>query len=182
MSLVRIFDSVILDFERKGRQNSQATSRRASRLTGLNLSLSTLLLLEQMKGHAAMRITDLAEAVCVAKATVTRQVDELEKQGLVTRNSDQHDARASLVQITEKGQKAADLLARARLKVLQRILERWNESDLKQLTVTFERLQADMQRVWQQDADDIYDPGLWGAKTTPRPGTRAATRPAGHAV
>jgi DNA-binding MarR family transcriptional regulator len=158
MSLVRAFDPVILDFERKGRQNSQATSRRASRLTGLNLSLSTLLVLEQMKDCAATRITDLAEAVCVATATVTRQVHELEKQGLITRNSDQQDARASLVQVTEKGREAADLLARARLEVLQRMLEHWNEDDLKQLTSMFERLQSDMQRVWQQDADEIYDP------------------------
>lgn len=158
MSLVRAFDSVILGFERKGRQNSQATSKRASRLTGLNLSTSTLLLLEQMKDHPAMRITELAETVCVAPATVTRQVSELERQGLITRSSDENDARASLVQVTEKGQKAADLLARARLEVLVKMLEHWNDSDLKQLNVVFERLQSDMQRVWQQDADEIYDP------------------------
>jgi len=159
MSLVEAFDAVILAFERRGRQNSQATGRRASRLTGLNLSLTALLILEQMKDHPAMRITDLAETVCVATATVTRRVHELENQGLITRNTDQHDARASLVHVTEKGREAADLLARARLEVLQRILENWNESDLEQLIVLFERLQGDMQRVWQRDADEIYDPG-----------------------
>lgn len=48
------------------------------------------------------RITELAERMQLTKATIVRNVDELERLGYVTRSPDPHDGRAKLVHSTER--------------------------------------------------------------------------------
>ena len=49
------------------------------------------------------RITALAEAARVTKQTMSALVAELERAGYVERVSDPHDARASLIRLSERG-------------------------------------------------------------------------------
>jgi DNA-binding MarR family transcriptional regulator len=50
-----------------------------------------------------LRITDLARAEQVRTPTITPIVGALEREGLVTREADQHDARASILRATAAG-------------------------------------------------------------------------------
>ncbi|MFC1961339.1 MarR family winged helix-turn-helix transcriptional regulator, partial [Chloroflexota bacterium] len=59
-----------------------------------------LLLLNQQDG---LRLTTLSEHLIRAKSTITRIIDQLERQGLVTRSSDLEDRRAQRVLLTDAG-------------------------------------------------------------------------------
>ncbi len=63
-------------------------------------------------GPSGTRVGDLAEQAQVTKQTATATVDRLERAGYVRRVPDPADARARLVVIAERGEKAL-LVARA---------------------------------------------------------------------
>lgn len=57
------------------------------------------------------RMSELADALHIARRSATSVVDELEQRGLVVRGRDPHDRRAVTVEVTRAGQQ---LLAEAR--------------------------------------------------------------------
>src|SRR6478609_8851624 len=63
-------------------------------------------LLFQLVGTGPQRSSTLAETACVDPSTVSRQVAQLVKAGLVERQSDPEDGRASLLVSTDRGRAA----------------------------------------------------------------------------
>lgn len=61
--------------------------------------------LAQRLSRSGIRITDLAEQAGVTKQTAGGLVDELERNGYVTRRPDPADARARLVVLSGRGQR-----------------------------------------------------------------------------
>lgn len=59
--------------------------------------------LAQRLSPDGIRLTDLAEQAQVTKQTAGALIDELERNGYVTRHSDPADARARLVKLTARG-------------------------------------------------------------------------------
>jgi DNA-binding MarR family transcriptional regulator len=146
-SLIRVLDASIAGFNQDGRLGRERATRRASRLTGLDWTYSALLIMEGMKENAMLRMTELAELVGTTPPTVTKLIKDLEREGLVDRTPDKQDGRASIVSLTEEGQRVAEAIGGARLEALQQVLGDWSEDDLERLTVLFERLRADMGRL-----------------------------------
>jgi DNA-binding MarR family transcriptional regulator len=146
--LVRALDGLIVKFDQEGRQNRDGTVKRAGLLTGLDMTFSTLLILERMKDHSTTRMIELAQSAGVTCATVTRQIQALESKGLVFRTQDEQDGRVNIVMLTEKGHTVAEVVGQARQETLQQALDEWNEDDLQQLRTLFERLQGDIRRFW----------------------------------
>ena len=70
---------------------------------GLTLSDYDVLVQLARAPHHKLRNIELAKAVVLTRSGVTRLVDGLEKDGLVTRASCPSDKRGSLVQITDAG-------------------------------------------------------------------------------
>lgn len=68
----------------------------------------------------------LAERLISAAPDITRIVDKLEKQGLISRTRTQHDRRSVLIHITKAG--------RAKLSQIQRPLRQCHEQQLGHLT------------------------------------------------
>src|SRR3954447_6122375 len=60
-------------------------------------------------GPSGTRVGDLAEQALVTKQTATATVDRLERAGYVRRVPDPTDARARLVVIAERGQRAVEI-------------------------------------------------------------------------
>jgi len=77
--------------------------RRADTDTGL--SPARLSALSVVAFGGPMRISDLARAEQVKTPTITPIVAALENDGLITREADERDARASVLRATAKGQK-----------------------------------------------------------------------------
>jgi len=67
--------------------------------------------LAQRLSPTGIRLTDLSEQAGVTKQTAGALVDELERNGYVTREPDPADARARLVVLTGRGRRLCDAAA-----------------------------------------------------------------------
>ena len=77
--------------------------RRSDTSTGL--APARLSALSVLTFGGAMRISDLARAEQVRTPTITPVVAALERDGLITREPDEQDARASILRPTARGQR-----------------------------------------------------------------------------
>jgi len=119
--LVEAINKMIVNLGQEARQSREEIVKHGNRLTGLDMSHSSFLILEQMKNDGTTRMTELAQAIGVTSTTVTRRIKDLEKCGLILRTPDGRDGRASIVNLSEKGRQA--VVGRARFEILQEALE-----------------------------------------------------------
>lgn len=85
------------------------------------------------RGGGALRVRDLAERLGVVPRSATSIVDELEAAALVRREPDPADRRATLVTLTERGDKVLQHWAHIRQAAMAELLERLSESDQEDL-------------------------------------------------
>jgi DNA-binding MarR family transcriptional regulator len=97
-----------------------------------------LLRLGRSSGRA-LRMTELAERVMLSPSGITRLIDRLIDKGLVSRNPDDDDARATLATLTEEGVRRLRLAARTHLRgIREHFTSRFSERQLRQLASTLE--------------------------------------------
>lgn len=70
-----------------------------------NLTISQFGVLEILYHKGNLRISDIIEGTLSTGGNMTVVIDNLERENLVKRKSDPKDGRASLICITEKGEK-----------------------------------------------------------------------------
>jgi DNA-binding MarR family transcriptional regulator len=97
-------------------------------------------LLFQLVSGGPRRSSVLAEAVCVDPSTVSRQVAQLVKAGLVERQSDPEDGRASLLVATRRGHDVYAAKQEHRKRLFAHLLDDWTEADVVTLTGLLSRL------------------------------------------
>lgn len=90
-----------------------------------------------------MRISDLAEHVHSDVSTVSRQVANLVKHGLVERRPDPTDGRAQTIQVTEGGREVVAALRANRSRFANSLVADWDPQDVATLRRLLERLHAD---------------------------------------
>jgi DNA-binding MarR family transcriptional regulator len=78
-------------------------SRQVQQQSGLPLSWYDVLLELQAASEGRLRIQELGERVVLSRSRVSRLVDELAREGLVVREPDPSDGRASFASITDEG-------------------------------------------------------------------------------
>lgn len=76
------------------------------------------------------RVSDLAAAIGVGKATMSRQVRALETLGLVGRAPDPDDGRAVILDLTDDGRARYRSIRDARRARLRRLFTTWPEGDV----------------------------------------------------
>jgi DNA-binding MarR family transcriptional regulator len=82
-----------------------------------------------MKG-SSMRVTELAEQLQVDAPTVTRKIQQLERDGLVGRHADPDDRRATQIELTSAGKRTIERVNKARRAWLESLLSDWDTKDL----------------------------------------------------
>ncbi|WP_280668301.1 MULTISPECIES: MarR family winged helix-turn-helix transcriptional regulator [unclassified Kitasatospora] len=123
---------------RRGRARAAEMSRMVHpRLEGVAYSM-----LGHIHEAGQVRMTDVGAHFGVGKATVSRQIKTLEELGLVARESDPLDGRASLVSLTEEGAKRYRRAHDARLLAFREMLGGWDPSDVTQFAVLLARFNA----------------------------------------
>ncbi|GAA3517877.1 MarR family transcriptional regulator [Aeromicrobium panaciterrae] len=95
--------------------------------------------------NGTVRAQDVVEAFGVDKATVSRQIAQLEELGLVSRSIDPHDGRAQSVSLTDVGQERVDTLAKQRRSDFIERLSDWSAEDLEQLAEFLARYNASLE-------------------------------------
>jgi DNA-binding MarR family transcriptional regulator len=98
-----------------------------------------VLLIHLVKG-GPMRSSDLAAAACVDPSTISRQVAQLVKHGLVERQADPVDGRASLLVATEPGNAVYARVRRVRERAFARMVEGWSTTDVRRLATLLHAL------------------------------------------
>jgi DNA-binding MarR family transcriptional regulator len=89
-------------------------------------------------GHLTQQ--GLADRLRLQKSTVSRLVDELGADGLVTRQDNPDDRRSVLLELTALGRKRAERLAAARQVMFDRLLDRLTAEDRQLVIAGLDRL------------------------------------------
>jgi DNA-binding MarR family transcriptional regulator len=127
---------------------------RLLRLAGLRLDRAGATLLYKLSVQGdSLRVTDLAEILGVDCPTVTRKVQQLERDGMVVRQTDPDDRRASRIRLTPAGRKTIERVRRARRAWLEQLFTEWDDDDLSTLADLLCRFAESLER----DLDDARD-------------------------
>jgi DNA-binding MarR family transcriptional regulator len=116
-------------------------------LTHDDVDWSAHLLITQLAGEGPMRLSALAELVHADPSTVSRQVATLVRDGYVERRADPVDGRASLLVVTEQGQRLYSELMRLRTEFYQRMLADWTDDQCHEFAALAARLTTGIDQV-----------------------------------
>ncbi|WP_350278032.1 MarR family transcriptional regulator [Kribbella sp. HUAS MG21] len=92
------------------------------------------------KADAPLRLSELAAQLGIVPRSATSVVDDLEAAGLVARQPDPHDRRATLVDLTQDGRQILTTLRQNRRDVMAGQLARLSATDQKTLIRLLHRL------------------------------------------
>ncbi len=88
-----------------------------------------------------MRMCDLAEQAQLSRSGLTRMVDRLERDGLLSRCTCDHDARGAYACLTDTGRERLEAARGTHLAVVrQQFLSHFNEAELDLLADMWERI------------------------------------------
>lgn len=105
---------------------------------------SGAMVLSRLEDLGPVRLSTLAQVLCLDISTVSRQVPVLERQGWVARERDPEDQRAHLLDLTDAGREVLTEVRRSRVEVLRRLLPDWTEMELDAFAAQLRRFNADV--------------------------------------
>jgi DNA-binding MarR family transcriptional regulator len=107
-------------------------------------------LLARLASSEPTRLSDLATSLGVDQSTLTPQAKRLECDGLIARETDPHDRRASLLRVTRAGHQLLCRLRSARQATFDALLEDWPETERAQAAAVLNRLAERLDVNWQR--------------------------------
>ncbi|KAA2262470.1 MarR family transcriptional regulator [Solihabitans fulvus] len=122
----------------------------AAHLSKAGIDKAAYVLLATLAANGPSRSSALAEAVYSDPSTVSRQVAQLVKDGLVERRADPEDGRASVLAATEAGCAFLDSSRERRNAALARMFGDWSPEDLGTFAAAYERFADAYERSLQK--------------------------------
>jgi DNA-binding MarR family transcriptional regulator len=113
--------------------------------TEQDVAWSAHVVLARLATEGLLRAGELAELIQSDPSTVSRQVASIVKAGLVKREADPDDGRASLLVLTDEGRRVYRQHLDVRSRHMARMLRDWSEQDCRQLTFLLGRLTVDFE-------------------------------------
>ncbi len=111
---------------------------------GRRLDQAGAAVLSHVGDFGPLRLSELAERLCLDVSTVSRQVPALEREGWVDREADPCDRRAQLLRLSPAGRAALAARRRAYSVVLSEALPTWSDEELGALAASLSRLNDDL--------------------------------------
>jgi len=105
-----------------------------------DISPSQMRALRVLMRHGAMRLSELSGHLHIAARSTTEVVDALQTRGLVERQPDPGDRRATLVKVTEHGASVLDAIRVARGTEAERAFDRLSQTDRAHLARILRKL------------------------------------------
>lgn len=148
----------VTDIERALTHISYLTNRvrnheRLMALAGVPLDRAAVALLRQIADSEPLRPSELAARLGVEASHVTRQAQQLQRAGYVTRVPDPDDHRAQRIQLTPAGLEAVDRIREASYRGMQMALAHWSPQELRELATLFQRMVGDLLAHAAEDED-----------------------------
>jgi DNA-binding MarR family transcriptional regulator len=129
------------------RGNQPRVHERLAARAGVSLDRAAYAALCRLHEAGPLRLSELAARMGVDASTASRQVQQLERAGLVGRVADPADRRASLLQLTVEGDRVLARMRQARRESLAQVLGGWSRADRWTLAAMLGRLVDDLERV-----------------------------------
>jgi len=101
-------------------------------------------LLTYLSRYEGVSQTKLAEYMDLAPMTLTRQIDKLEKDGLLDRRQDPQDRRTNLIFLTEKSQPLMNHMHEIAVEAKEAALKNFNEGERELLRDYLSRMRENM--------------------------------------
>ena len=105
----------------------------------LPLTLSQLHLLKLMTYDGPHLVHDVADFLGVSAPAATRNVDKLERLGLIIRKPSKGDRRATLLTVSEKGRRLVERYEEIKTARLEPVLGSFHPEEIEQLSSLLER-------------------------------------------
>lgn len=106
------------------------------------LQPATYLMLGAIRDRGPVRASEIAELFAIDKGAISRQVTQLIELGLVAKEPDPADARASLLSVTAEAVRRLDEVSELRRAWLDQRLDGWSETDLDHFVTELSRYNA----------------------------------------
>jgi DNA-binding MarR family transcriptional regulator len=129
------------------RGNQPRVHERLAARAGVPLDRAAYAALCRVHEAGPLRLSELAARMGVDASTASRQVQQLERTGLVGRVGDPADRRASLLELTAEGDRVLAKMRQARRASLAQVLGGWSRADRRKLATVLTRLVDDLERV-----------------------------------
>jgi DNA-binding MarR family transcriptional regulator len=111
----------------------------------MDLATYNALVHTHLAGPNGIRMKDMAKNASLSTSGLTALVDRLERKGLVQRNPDPHDRRATRITLTDDGLERARQAAHVHVASIERhFASRLTERDATALAETLERIEHDV--------------------------------------
>lgn len=123
------------------------------RATRRHQGASALSLLQVLAESGPTRPSQIAQRQGVHPSLITRQLKDLEDQGLVNVAQDPADGRAWLVALTGRGQVQVRRLQRVGIERFASFVKDWDVEDVRTLTSLLEKLERSKAAVAQREQD-----------------------------
>jgi len=130
-------------------------TRYKHQINGNRIDRMALMVLGILAHCGPSRLTTVAERTGLDPSTVSRQVADLEKAGLLARDTDPEDRRAILLKATTEGQQLLDRLSRGRRRRIERMLSDWQPEDIVTLGRLLAQLNAATEKYGDQNALEL---------------------------
>ncbi|WP_062995244.1 MarR family winged helix-turn-helix transcriptional regulator [Nocardia mikamii] len=142
MDSEQVIDQIAQQLIRLGRIRERTNAQVAAASHG-DVDLSAYRIIFRLLWDGPMRSGALAEAMYSDASTISRQVAALVKRGLLRREADPSDGRASVLIVTDAGKEMAAQLRARRNEMIGRILTGWNDPDRERFAVLLHRFVDD---------------------------------------
>ncbi len=98
------------------------------------------LLLLHLNNNEPQSVGELATKLALDNSTVTRQINAMEKNGLVEKMANPADGRSSLIAHSRLGKELVESMHELRIKRIGSALQDWTAEDIDSLSTLSERL------------------------------------------
>ncbi|MDF2936980.1 MAG: marR family protein [Paenibacillaceae bacterium] len=110
------------------------------------VSPSRLRLLQQLYHHEEISQTALQKELQIDSAAITRQLKQLEAEGIITRRVNPSDNRITLVRLSELGRQRIISHLEEKVRFLDHMLQGFSQEEQQVLAGMIARLQANIQQ------------------------------------
>lgn len=116
-------------------------------LSDVELNATDLMYLGTLFSKEGITQDDLAKDFCVDKAATARSMRNLEKKGIITRQSDKDDRRVKKIYLTEKAYEYKPLMKSIKEKWMKICNTPMNENEVEQFAQNLEIITEHVKRV-----------------------------------
>lgn len=113
------------------------------------------MLLIPLHHHGAMRSQALADVTHTDPSTISRHVSLLLNEGLIARQADQTDGRASLLVLTDKGRERVAEMRQGRDLMVAGLLSDWSDADVNRLAKLLDRFNDSFETALNDERHDL---------------------------